>query len=78
MLTIGALSSVTHHYVLVPANLAVLALALVVVMTLGTQRTLHVAPAVSDVKFVKFIKMTVTMNNIKTFTENYINLLIDR
>jgi len=42
---IGAVSSMTHDDVFVPADLTVLRLALVVVMALGVQRQLLIAPA---------------------------------
>lgn len=45
---IGALSPVAHDDVVVPVDLAVLALALIVIVTLRTKRQFHVTPVVSN------------------------------
>jgi len=61
---------VAHDDVVVPMDLAVLALTLVVVMTLGSQRQLHVAP----VKLLTFHQIDNSdENNSERFTENFIN-----
>jgi len=70
---IGAVSTVTHDDVIVPVNIAVLALTLVVVVALGAQRSLHVAPAISDVIPVKFHQYAnFNENSTERFTENFI------
>jgi len=51
----GAFSAMTHHDVVVPVYVAILALTLVVVMALGSQRPFRAAPAVvtSQISYIE-------------------------
>lgn len=75
---IGAVSTVTHDDVIVPVNIAVLALTLVVVVALGAQRSLHVAPSVCRVRsfFVadeRLAALTVALAHLSLFNARHTN-----